>query len=197
MPPFADRADARPSPRQAQPAPRRWPSAAARLLQWLALAGLWIGWPLSPWVIAVIQGRWRPLRRYGATLAQCARMLRAMANKDVVYRNARRKLSGASAMQEQVEGQCTHCGRCCIDHQCVFLTMHDSGDGQAPRSHCSIYGSRFFRFTSCGLYPVTGADIVAYDCPSFTAKPLGTLSQGRVIPIRPANDASTGRRDVA
>jgi hypothetical protein len=187
LPPLADM-----RPSQDQPAPPLAPLAAARGAQWLALTGLWLGWPLSPLVIALIQGSWRPVRRYAATLAQCARMLRAMARKDVIYRNAFRKLHGEAALQEQIEGQCTHCGRCCIDHQCVFLTMHDSGDGQAPRSACNIYGSRFFRWTSCGLYPVTGADIAAYDCPSFVSRPAGSF---RTIPIRPANDAS--KREVA
>jgi hypothetical protein len=144
-----------------------------------------MGWPLSPVAIALIQGSVTPLRRYGANLAQCARMLRAMARKDVVFRNACRTLMPETVRQEQIEGQCTHCGRCCIDHQCVFLVMHDAGDGQAPRSACSIYGSRFFRFTSCGEYPVTGADIAAYDCPSFVSKPVGSF---RAIPIVSANE---------
>jgi hypothetical protein len=169
-----------------QPTPPLAPHAAARAAQALALTGLWLGWLLSPLAIAWIQGRVTPLRRYGKTLAQCARMLKAMARKDVVYRNALRKLQPAVARQEQIEGQCTHCGRCCIDHQCVFLVMHDAGDGQAPRSACSIYGSRFFRFTSCGEYPVTGADIAAYDCPSFVSKPVGSF---RAIPIVSANEA--------
>jgi hypothetical protein len=175
-----------------QPAPRLWPLATARGAQWLLLAGMWLGWWLSPLVIGVIQGSVTPVKRYGRTMMQCARMMRAMARKDVIYRNALRKLSGEASRQEQVEGECTHCGRCCIDHQCVFLTMHDSGDGQAPRSACNIYGSRFFRWTSCGLYPVTGADIAAYDCPSFVSRPVGSF---RTIPIRSANDAS--KRHVA
>jgi hypothetical protein len=175
-----------------QPSPRLWPPAAARAAQWLVLAGLWLGWLLSPLVIGFIQGSATPVKRYGRTLAQCARMMLAMARKDVIYRNALRKLSGEAGRQEQVEGECTHCGRCCIDHQCVFLTMHDSGDGQAPRSACNIYGSRFFRWTSCGLYPIAGADIAAYDCPSFVSRPAGSF---RTIPIRSANDAN--KRHVA
>jgi hypothetical protein len=182
--------DMRPS--QDQPAPPVVAIALARLTQWLVLAGLWLGWPLSPWAIAAILGNVLPIRHYRASLVQCARMVRAMARKDVIYRNAFRKLHGAVVLREQIEGECTHCGRCCIDHQCVFLTMHDSGDGQAPRSQCNIYGSRFFRWTSCGLYPVTGADIAAYDCPSFVSRPAGSF---RTIPIQSANNAS--RRDAA
>jgi hypothetical protein len=159
------------------PAGGRWRHAAAWLMHGAALGGMWVFVWLSPLAVALISRRWQPLQRYVATVRQCARMLGAMHTRGVIYRNALRKLQGDAYRAPHIEGECTHCGRCCIDRQCVFLDWRDGGE----TSSCTIYGSRFFRWTSCGEYPITGEDIAVYACPSFRAVPAGTQ---RVIPIR-------------
>lgn len=151
--------------------------AAARLVHAAALAAMWSFLWLSPVAVALISRRMRPLLHYLGTMQQCARMLRAMHSRGVIYRNALRKLQGERRGVHRIEGECTHCGRCCIDRQCVFLDWRDGGE----KSACTIYGSRFFRWTSCGEYPITGEDIAVYACPSFRAVPA---SSPRVIPLR-------------
>ena len=149
--------------------------ALARLVQAAAQIGLWIAWPLTPIGVALVRRDAGVLRRYFGTLRRCARMIRAMGAHDVVRRNTLRKLRGGDESGRAIVGSCTHCGRCCIDGECVFLVW------RADRtSACSVYGTRFFRWTSCGEYPMRADDIAQYRCPSFRVTP----APRRIIPIR-------------
>ncbi len=153
----------------------RWP----RALQRMVLTVLWLGWPLAPVACALLSGQLRHLRHYPSSLARCARMLRAMQRADVIARNAQRSWRGPRS--EQIEGQCTHCGNCCVHHSCVFLDMDTSG-----HSSCSIYGNWFFKRLACAAYPVDARDIAVYSCPSFYAR-VGGQPARAVIPIKPLN----------
>jgi hypothetical protein len=155
-----------------------WPRAVQRLV----LAPLWLGLPLSPIACALLSGQWRFIRHYAASVRQCARMLHAMREADVLARNLLRSRwwLGNLGEPEQVVGQCTHCGNCCVHHSCVFLSMDDSG-----HSRCGIYGNWFFKRLACGQYPVDALDIKVYACPSFKALPLRAGDMQKVIPIKP------------
>jgi hypothetical protein len=122
---------------------------------------------LSPIACAVLSGRARYLRRYRHTVAQSARCVQALGRARVIARNLERKLEQSRPPVEAIEGDCTHCGRCCIDRSCVFLEWDDQG-----ASRCSVYGNWFWRMTSCGSYPVDAQSIAVYECPSFRAIPI-------------------------
>ena len=67
----------------------------------------------------------------------------------------------------EVQGDCSHCGQCCLDKSCVFLEWTDEG-----LSRCSIHNNWFWKLTSCGSYPIDAQSIVTYNCPSFKAIPI-------------------------
>jgi len=176
-----------------------------RVIERAVLAFLWVTLPLSPPVLSIISGDTRHMRYWGATLRQSAMMLRSMARAEVI---ARRIASSAARETREraawrIAGECSHCGNCCLDRSCVFLSY----DGQG-HSRCSIYGNWFFRRLTCGGYPITREDIELYDCPSFRALPREqagaastgsvALPSGRIIPIavlstvEPASGCSMG-----
>jgi hypothetical protein len=129
--------------------------------------------PFGAWLIS---GRAQYVRDYRATVRQCLRMLRGMARMRIVARNIERVMQ-RDRTEYSVEGACTHCGRCCIEHTCVFLDMSATG-----QSSCAVYGSRFFRYgLTCGEYPLNAEDLAIYKCPSLRATPL----KSRVIAIVP------------
>jgi hypothetical protein len=155
-----------------------WP----RVVQRAVLAPLWLGLPLAPIACWLLSGQWHFMRHYAASVRQCARMLHAMREADVIARNLLRSRwwLGSLGEPQKVEGQCTHCGNCCVHHTCVFLHMDEAG-----HSSCGIYGNWFFKRLACGQYPVDALDIAVYACPSFKALPRPTGSTQRVIPIKP------------
>ena len=142
----------------------------AQVIQLLALALMAVLLPLAPLACAVIasnaQQRWGFLRRYGHTVKQSARTVWALHQAQVIARNIELALAPPAAAQV-IEGSCTHCGRCCLNSACVFLSW--TGDGL---SRCSIHNNWFWKLTSCGSYPVNAQSIAVYDCPSFKAVPI-------------------------
>ena len=142
--------------------------SSARVAEVVFLAAYALLLPLSPWLFAALSGDAAYVRHYGRSLRHSLRMFRTMAASGVVARNLRRSWSSNSAAPLSIEGECTHCGACCIHRQCVFLRFD-----ALQRSQCSIYGNWFWRRTSCGRYPIDAADLEVYACPSY-----------RVIPIR-------------
>lgn len=148
-------------------------AALARAIEWAVLAMLFVTLPLSPIAIFMLSGDRGYVFRYLATMRRCAGMFKAMRRHGVIQRNLPTGLDAGSTRPEQITGQCTHCGRCCIDQKCVFLALDDQG-----QSRCRIYGNWYWRRTNCGKYPQSGRDIQVYECPSFSAMPM------RVIRIR-------------
>lgn len=160
-----------------------------KLIEWVLLAVLWIALPLSPVIVAIIAGDARYARQWGATMRQMALSLRSMARAEVIARRvwAHDPQAARERATWQIGGECSHCGNCCLDRSCVFLSYDQDG-----RSRCGIYGTWFFRRLTCGGYPMTRDDIRIYDCPSFHAHPrdqlrgiplAGTGATARVIPI--------------
>jgi hypothetical protein len=153
----------------------------AQAVEVFALLGMAVLLPLSPVASTVLSGDTRHIRQYNATLRICMRMLLALWRTHVIARNTERVLIGPHAMQERIEGSCTHCGRCCVDKTCVFLDWDEQG-----RSQCSIYNNWFWKLTSCGSYPVNAHSIEVYGCPSFRAVqvravtvPVSAISRAR------------------
>lgn len=131
-----------------------------------------LGLPLAPLVCALIASDHRYALRYVSTLTQCARMLREMLRVQVISRMLMRRVvqlssrtaSAHETHAERIVGDCTHCGKCCINKSCVYLQVSDSGE-----SRCGIYNSWFWKRLTCGDYPITGEEIDVYACPSFRA----------------------------
>jgi hypothetical protein len=123
--------------------------------------------PLSPLTCALLSGRTQYLRQYRRTLVKSAHLAKALHRSRVVSRNLERKLQLGAKSFEAIEGSCTHCGQCCVDRSCVFLSWDDDS-----ASRCSIYGNWFWRLTSCGGYPLDSESIDVYSCPSFKAIPI-------------------------
>ncbi len=145
----------------------------ARTAQWLLIMVLLLGLPLSPLVIWLISGKRQYLADYRSTVARCARMVPALWRAQVIERNLQRLLTPQAALPAQaIAGNCTHCGRCCVDRTCVFLGW--TGDGQ---SRCSIHNKWFWKMTSCGIYPVDAHSIDTYACPSFKAIPIAVVTR--------------------
>ncbi|MFN9187618.1 MAG: hypothetical protein ACK5WG_13935, partial [Betaproteobacteria bacterium] len=99
-----------------------------------------------------------------------AEMYRSGATSRYVRWRASGRQPSRLAPDERIEGTCTHCGQCCTNKACVFVQFDALG-----RSSCRIYDTAFWRWLSCGSYPVSREDIEVYRCPSF-----------RVIRIQPA-----------
>lgn len=151
-----------------------WISLFAQVIELLALVVMAVLLPLAPIACAVIAGRWQYVRQYPTTFRRAARTIRALKQAQVIARNLARNLELAltqPVMTHRIEGTCTHCGRCCLNSDCVFLSW--TADGA---SNCSIHKNWFWQLTSCGSYPVNAQSIAVYDCPSFKAVPIRFVS---------------------
>ena len=142
----------------------------ASSLELFTICVLYLLLPFSPLGCAFLSCNGRYLRDYVGTVQRCAVMLAAMRKTGVLRRNLLRVIRRRTVKYrptELIRGDCTHCGRCCIDGACVFVEFVSSA-----RSKCSIYGNWFWRRTNCGQYPMTSADIAVYKCPSFEVIPI-------------------------
>jgi hypothetical protein len=158
--------------------------ALARAVEFVVLFASGLLLPVWPVIAAAILREGVYLRRYRATLARMTRHIFAVWHTRPVSRMvARRLMPPMRKAPERIVGNCTHCGRCCLDRACVFLDFDDQG-----RSRCRIYGKRLWKllFANCGRYPADGEEIVLYDCPGFTAVRRLEPDSRRVIPIVPA-----------
>jgi TPP-dependent indolepyruvate ferredoxin oxidoreductase alpha subunit len=91
-----------------------------------------------------------------------AEMRRSGATSRYIRWRASGRQSSRLEPDERIEGACTHCGQCCTNKACVFVQFDALG-----RSSCRIYDTAFWRWLSCGSYPVSREDIEVYRCPSF------------------------------
>lgn len=162
------------------PAPVR---AFSRVVETLILALLWIGLPAAPVVMALIAGRARLLLDYSDSMVRAAEHVGELARYNVISRLIRQHIAARHEAAARIEGSCTHCGRCCINGKCVFVSFDAEG-----RSNCAIHGRWFFRLLACGRYPINAWDIDTYACPSFRAVPAEGREGRRVIPVRELRD---------
>ena len=148
-----------------------WVKPFSRLVQAFILTLMVLLLPASPIACAALSGSLRFLRFYGDSVRRSVKTLRALYRADVIARNLERLLgqffAAPAANEFCVEGDCTHCGQCCLDRSCVFLTWTHSG-----LSRCSIHNTWFWKLTSCGNYPIDAQSIETYSCPSFRAIPI-------------------------
>lgn len=148
-----------------------WVKPFSHLVQAFILTLMALLLPAAPIACVVLSGQTRFMRLYGDTLKRSARSLRALYRADVIARNLERLLGeflmGRVSENSTVQGECTHCGECCLDRSCVFLTWTGSG-----LSRCSIHNNWFWKLTSCGTYPIDAQSIATYSCPSFKAIPI-------------------------
>jgi hypothetical protein len=137
--------------------------ALAHALELALIGGMWLLLPLWPFAVAALTGERGCVRRYGATLRRMVRHIRAQYRSRSIARMLAHRLGRTDRRDaERPGGACSHCGRCCLERDCVFLELDGEG-----RSSCRIYGGRLWRLTSCGDYPRNGRDIALYRCPSF------------------------------
>jgi hypothetical protein len=151
-----------------------WIKLFSHLVQAFFLALIAVLLPAAPLACAVLSGRASFLRKYLDTTKRSAKSLRALYRADVIARNLERLLGQFLMLQAPasaaVQGDCTHCGQCCLDRSCVFLDWADDG-----LSRCSIHNNWFWKLTSCGAYPIDAQSIAIYDCPSFKAVPIRVI----------------------
>jgi hypothetical protein len=157
--------------------------ALGRVVETIALSMMWLMLPLAPLMASVIARDLSYARDFRATMRQSARHLQAMGRAEVIARRFyNEKRAAQQNISHRIEGDCSHCGQCCLYQQCVFLDQDANG-----RSACRIYGNWFFGFLACAEYPMTKDDIELYECPSFQAVERAeslSLPFGRkVIPI--------------
>jgi hypothetical protein len=155
----------------------------ARAVEFVVVVASSLLLPLWPILAAVVLRESGYVRRYPATLVRMSGHIRAVWNTGAVSRMVARGLTPAErTVPERIVGNCTHCGRCCLDLACVFLVFDDQG-----RSRCRIYGKRLWKilFANCSRYPVDRQEIVLYRCPGFNAVRDTQSSRTRIIPIAP------------
>lgn len=148
-----------------------WIKLFSHLVQAFCLTLIALLLPAAPIACAALSGRSHYFRQYRATVRRSAKSVRALYRADVIARNLERLLQQFLMLQAPastaVQGDCTHCGQCCLDRSCVFLDWTDDG-----LSRCSIHNNWFWKLTSCGTYPIDAQSIAVYDCPSFKAIPI-------------------------
>jgi hypothetical protein len=157
----------------AAPPPTRVPLALkvvlerlSRPIELLVLGAMFVGLPLAPLLMAALSGRLADATEYRRSCRLAFRHLTEMRRSGAVSRYVRWRARGGRASRlepdERIEGSCTHCGQCCTNKSCVFVRFDALG-----RSSCRIYDTAFWRWLSCGNYPVSREDIEVYRCPSF------------------------------
>jgi hypothetical protein len=149
----------------------------AELLAVLSHTGLLIILPILPFFCWWASGDSSYVRQYGWGLSRAWHHCLAMARARVIQRALIDRWSPAPA--EQVTGECTHCGRCCLFGDCMFLDVDTKG-----HSSCKIYTTRLWQGLTCGSYPQQQVDIDLYSCPSFTATPQRGEQQRPVVMMR-------------
>jgi len=147
------------------------------------LASVYIFFPLMPLLASVVFWRIKYVAQYRKTLVGFQRHLKAIKAGPVDH-YFHDVMGKKSAVPQEIRGECTQCGNCCLDRQCVFLEEI----GQ-EKYQCGIYHSPFRRLSNCGSFPLNQWDIDRYQCPGYTVK--------SVIPIyidnRPAIPVYAGR----
>jgi hypothetical protein len=164
-----------------------------RILEIGILSVMALGLPLAPLICAVIANDRSYLSRYFPTLMQCARMLREMLRVQVISRMLARRLQQrfyagpdkAVHRAERIVGECTHCGKCCINKSCVYLQVGDGGE-----SRCGIYNNWFWKQLTCGDYPISREEIDVYACPSFHADDVKVIAFPALAKRAQATDES-------
>lgn len=146
--------------------------------------------PLWPFVLALILREARILRRYPRALRDAARHICGLLRGRSIARYLLGLLRPGGRPREQIAGECTHCGNCCLYRSCVFLSFDALG-----QSRCRIYGGRLWRLLACGEYPIDGEEIALFACPSFVAWPAGQHAR-QVIPIASAGFSPAPSRDA-
>ena len=156
----------------------------ARTVEFVAVSGSWLLLPVWPILAAAVLRDGDYVRHYRTTVVRLTGHIRAVWNTRAISRMVSRGLMPAAhAVPECVVGNCTHCGKCCLDRACLFLAFDEAG-----RSRCTIYGTWLWKimFANCGRYPVDAQEIVLYDCPGFNAVTDPAAGAHRIIPIVPA-----------
>jgi hypothetical protein len=127
----------------------------------LLLALLLVLLPVLPLLAGLTFWRRRYAMQYAQTLRKCIVHMRAISEGPALhYFN---DVAGrVNAVPVQIQGHCVQCGRCCMEHRCMFLEQLDT-----DKFGCGIYGSRWRRFSNCGSFPLSQHDIDRYDCPSY------------------------------
>ena len=144
----------------------------------LAIVGLGFAvLPVWPFVAAVIARDVGFVRRYPRALRASARHIGGLLRGRSIARYLLGAMRPGRRQRDQIAGECTHCGNCCLFRTCVFLAYDALG-----QSRCRIYGGRLWRALACGDYPIDGEDIELFACPSFVAWPV-VQDARRVIPI--------------
>ena len=138
------------------------------------MSGMWLLLPTGPIAAAIIAHDSSYLRHYWRSLGASMRHLEGMKRGRPVGRAISRIWLGRENEHSVVTGNCSHCGKCCLDRACIFLRWDDEGN-----SRCQIYRTAFWRILPCGEYPLNGDEIAQYACPSFAA------TSSRIIPIIP------------
>lgn len=159
----------------------------ASLVNGLLLGGMWLLLPVGPIAATIISGDRSYVSHYRRGLRASASHLGGIFRGRPIGRAVERWLGGGNAGGVvTISGQCTHCGKCCLDKSCIFLRFDEQG-----HSRCQIYQTGFWSMLPCGEYPLSGDEIAQYSCPSFTAETR------RMIPIRVAGgQVESGNEEV-
>jgi hypothetical protein len=164
---------------------RRCATSLVGLIEVAVLAFGWFMLPVWPFVGLAITRDITWLRRYLRTLGAVMRHLEGLWRAHAIERVLLPRFGVSKPAQRgTITGECTHCGNCCLNRSCIFLSFDAQG-----RSSCQIYGSRLWDALACGDYPVDRIDIALYRCPSFTVVSTPAGVDAKVIPIFPVQVA--------
>lgn len=139
-------------------------SFKSRLAQAVALtliAGLYLLLPLLPLLASLAFRRARYLTHYRQTLKKMLIHVNAISEGPVQHYF--RDVAGRQTeVPQDIRGECTQCGNCCLDKRCVFLERNSD-----EKYLCGIYDSPLRRYSNCGSFPLSAHDIERYACPGY------------------------------
>lgn len=123
--------------------------------------------PFLPIITSIQTGNWRFTRRYFHTAWFYIKLLPGYIIYGTLLRTIRYNFFMTPSQQaERIKlrrGACTRCGKCCNQLGCIFLDK-DEQDNMI----CSVYGTTFWYYGTCGRYPLSQKDVDDHACPGFT-----------------------------
>lgn len=100
--------------------------------------------------------------KYRSSILSHLEFVRAMVGREATSRLIADRLGNRKEKRESIQGSCIKCGRCCLDHRCLFLQA-----GPAETFRCKIHGSWLWRRLACSQYPSSAEAIALYQCPTY------------------------------
>jgi hypothetical protein len=122
---------------------------------------LYVLLPLLPLLASVVYQRNKYVLQYWRTLKKMLIHIQAL-SEGPVHHYFHDVAGRQTNIPDEIRGDCTQCGNCCLDKRCVFLEKTTD-----EKYLCGIYHSPLRRYSNCGSFPLSAHDIKRYACPGY------------------------------